>query len=354
MIEILKYVKQQYPTATADEIETLARNEIIKLEPKSRAYYRIIAARRYFGSNSDVRGSFDNAASDARLSSLDEQSNARFEDRLVTVDILFDPMEYTVMENVGKVSLTLTRLGDLASTIVVNYETENGSAKAGSDYVAKGGQLVFGPGEAHKQIQITIINDDEFEDDEHFFVAITDAHYQAAAVDTSQRPEIRVVTPKAKVNILDDDHSGIFGFLNNVFQIPETIGVYRLAVNRYCGARGSVSVPFRTIPATARPGVDYVEQSGELHFHNNETQKEISLEIINNTMYEMNSIFYVELGEPTRTDEKNIDVRGAPRLGDLTKCMIRIRESKEFKLVSAICAEIIILILKCLFVCNRL
>lgn len=335
VIEILKYVKQQYPNATADEIETLARNEIIKLEPKSRAYYRIIASRRYFGSNTDVQGSLDNVpVSEARLSSLDDQS-AREDHlhRLVTVDILFDPMEYTVMENVGKVSLTLTRLGDLASTIVVNYETESASAKAGSDFVAKSGQIVFGPGEAHKQIEIVIINDDEFEDDEHFFVVITNAHYQAAAVDTSQRPEIRVVTPKAKVNILDDDHSGIFGFLNNVFQIPETIGVYRLVVNRYCGARGSVSVPYRTIAATARPGMDYVEAEGEVHFHNNETQKEITLEIINNTQYEMNSIFYVELGEPRRTDEKVTDVRGAPRLGDLTKCMIRIRESKEFKLV---------------------
>lgn len=333
VIEILKDVKLRYPQASAEEIEMLARSEIAKLEPKSRAYYRIIAAKRYFGSNSDIHGTPENRPFTGEGRGGDSYTtDSPLVERLVTVDILFDPAEYTVMENVGRVNLTLTRVGDLASTIIVDYETENGNAKAGSDYIAKADTVIFGPGEAHKQISIEIINDDEFEDDEHFYICLMEARYQSAAVDTASRPEIRIVTPKAKVNILDDDHSGIFGFINNVFQIPETIGEYRLTVNRYCGARGSVAVPYRTIPATAKPGEDFELTEGEVVFHNNETAKEITLQIINNINYEKNSIFYVELSEPRRVDEKLASYdRGAPRLGDLTKCMIRIRESKDFK-----------------------
>ncbi|KAJ6224821.1 hypothetical protein RDWZM_003366 [Blomia tropicalis] len=336
VIEILKDVQSRYPDANADEIQILARNEIAKLEPKSRAYYRIIAARRYYGSNNDIHlqksfSSSENIELDGKISSMEDVQKGEL---LSTVDIMFEPVEYTVMEDAGSVQLTVTRVGDIASTICVCYQTESASAKAGSDFVEKFDSVTFGPGEAHKQFSIQIINDDEFENDEHFFVRLTEAKYLSAAVDSHTRPEIRIITSKAKINILDDDHSGIFGFLNNVFQIPETIGEYKLIVNRYCGARGRVSVPFKTIPATAKPGEDFQMAQGEIIFQNNETQKEIALQIINNVNYEKNSIFYVELYEPERLDEKMTKTdQGAPRLGDLTKCMIRIRESKDFKLI---------------------
>lgn len=327
ILEILKDVQSRFPNKSAEEIEEIARNEISKLQPKSRAYYRRMAAQRILGNDQYSSRETDSpthqviAAGDPERSLLEPH----------TILVYFDPKEYTVMEDVGSLLLTVRRSGNLNSTIAVTYSTEDGSARANADYVAKCGVVTFGPTEAYKQISIDIINDEEFEEDEHFFVKLADAHYVSAAMDVDEAFTVVISEGMARVNILDDDHSGVFSFVNNVFQIPETIGDYQLAVHRYRGARGQVLVPYRTIPATAKPNEDFVMASGELVFHNNQTQRYINLEIINNVNYEKNSIFYVELYEPTRVDDLPLDERGAPRLGDLTKCMIRIRESKDLK-----------------------
>lgn len=296
----------------------------------------MIAARRMLGSSTDIpNDSYSSRDSlfppPSPLNKIDESKSD--EDKFM-INVKFDPKEYTVMEDVGTMQLTIRRTGNLESSIIVSYRTEDGTAKSGSDYHPTSGKIIFGPGESYKQISISIINDDEFEEDEHFYVRLYEAQYVTVAMDSeeNQKPIINISDDRARINILDDDHSGVFSFVNNVFQIPETIGVYRLDVIRYCGARGTVAVPFKTIPATAKPGEDFENNEGHIIFHNNETRKHIQLKIINNVNYEKNSIFYVELYEPYRRDNAdNLDERGAPRLGDLTKCMIRIRESKEFK-----------------------
>ncbi|XP_075678295.1 LOW QUALITY PROTEIN: sodium/calcium exchanger 1-like [Dermatophagoides pteronyssinus] len=348
VIEILKDVYSRHPNATLEELEAIGRAEILKLQPKSRAYYRMIAARRMLGSSTDLpndsyssRDSLSiqapptpSAKNNKHQDDLEMISSSDVKEKFM-IHVKFDPKEYTVMEDVGQMSLTVRRLGpDLDSSIIVHYRTEDGTAKAGTDYEPASGSIIFGPGESYKQIALTIINDDEFEEDEHFYVRLFDAKYASVAMDSeeNQKPIINIEDDRARINILDDDHSGVFSFVNNVFQIPETIGVYRLDVIRYCGARGTVAVPYKTIPATAKPGEDFEMSEGHIIFHNNETRKHINLSIINNVNYEKNSIFYVELYEPHRRDVGDeLDERGAPRLGDLTKCMIRIRESKEFK-----------------------
>ncbi|KAH9421875.1 Sodium/calcium exchanger 3 [Dermatophagoides pteronyssinus] len=348
VIEILKDVYSRHPNATLEELEAIGRAEILKLQPKSRAYYRMIAARRMLGSSTDLpndsyssRDSLSiqapptpSAKNNKHQDDLEMISSSDVQEKFM-IHVKFDPKEYTVMEDVGQMSLTVRRLGpDLDSSIIVHYRTEDGTAKAGTDYEPASGSIIFGPGESYKQIALTIINDDEFEEDEHFYVRLFDAKYASVAMDSeeNQKPIINIEDDRARINILDDDHSGVFSFVNNVFQIPETIGVYRLDVIRYCGARGTVAVPYKTIPATAKPGEDFEMSEGHIIFHNNETRKHINLSIINNVNYEKNSIFYVELYEPHRRDVGDeLDERGAPRLGDLTKCMIRIRESKEFK-----------------------
>jgi len=66
--------------------------------------------------------------------------------------------------------------GDIASTTTyVDYRTEDGTANAGSDFVFTTGTLIFQPGETQRHIEISIIDDDVFEEDEHFFVNLSNA-----------------------------------------------------------------------------------------------------------------------------------------------------------------------------------
>lgn len=60
--------------------------------------------------------------------------------------ICFDPDHYTVMENCGSVDIRIVRLGDFSGHVSVDYQTLDGSAEAGADYVAQMGTVTFTPG----------------------------------------------------------------------------------------------------------------------------------------------------------------------------------------------------------------
>jgi Ca2+-binding RTX toxin-like protein len=59
--------------------------------------------------------------------------------------------------------------------ILVDYATVNGTATAGSDYIASSGTLVFKPGEISKTISIVINGDTAVELDETFFLTLYDS-----------------------------------------------------------------------------------------------------------------------------------------------------------------------------------
>jgi hypothetical protein len=59
-----------------------------------------------------------------------------------------------------------------ASPITVHYSTVDGTAKAGSDYVAATGTVTFAPGQLNKTISILIKGDKVKEKNESFIVTL--------------------------------------------------------------------------------------------------------------------------------------------------------------------------------------
>lgn len=82
--------------------------------------------------------------------------------------------------------------------LVSSYETINGTAMAGSDYEAKKDVLVFKPGETLKHIDITIIDDDEWEENEVFFLKLSRFDYKDDTVEIGEQS----IT---EVTIINDD-----------------------------------------------------------------------------------------------------------------------------------------------------
>lgn len=70
-------------------------------------------------------------------------------------------------------NFTITRIGSLTGQAIVNWSTANGTATAGSDYVAGSGQVVFADGEAQKTVGITVNGDNTLEPDETFKLNLT-------------------------------------------------------------------------------------------------------------------------------------------------------------------------------------
>merc|ERR1712088_950504 len=338
-INAMKRIRLENPDISLIDLETKAREEVMAKGPKSRAYYRAQATRKMAGKE-DAAKAFKKqlaAEAEAEKAALSEEEAALAASLEKKDDgvsrIMFDPPHYTVMESVGTFEVTVVREGgDLNQTIQVDYKTEDGSASSEGDYIEAIGTLTFGPGETQKMVTLEVLDDDVFEEDEHFYIRISNLRrkdgkpFKEIEVEgedgrKSMQPCTQMGTPHmATIMILDDDHSGIFGFEDSEAEIVESVGTYELEVKRISGARGKVAIPYNTD-----------EES-----------------------YEKSLIMYVEIGEPRHiaegkegegvdyseldakspeelTEEEKIALLGRPCLGANTRIQIRIKESKEFK-----------------------
>lgn len=261
-ISTLKDLRKKYPQATLEQLEQMTHERLLNKIPKSRAFYRIQATRKLFGSSSMKRRIHNRAQQDMNLikSEMEPRRVNSIFDNPTICRVYFHPGYYTVMESCGTLEISVARSGDLTQYVTVEYETEDGSAEAGPDYTKKKGVLSFFPGMDVCKLKIEIIDDDIFEPDKHFYVRLKNIS-DNAVLDT---PNI------ATVMILDDDHTGIFAFNMRDHELSESVGTYDLVVQRYSGTRGKVKLPYWTEDGTAKAGRDYIVNKGELLFDNNE------------------------------------------------------------------------------------
>jgi len=366
-INAMKRIRLENPDINPIELEMRAREEIMSKGPKSRAYYRLQASRKLAG-----KGDPTKAAKEAMQRELEEEQAREAAEAEAEIEeekddgvmrIFFDPPHYTVMENIGSFDVTIVRKGgDLNTAVCVDYKTEDGTACSPDDYSGVAGTLTFGPGELSKTVELSVEDDDMFEEDEHFYIRVSNPRRKDGIaipemnVEGEMVPSLQLGIPHmSTIMILDDDHGGVFQFEEHEAEITESVGTFELKVARQSGARGTVAIPFTTEEGTAKAGKDYEHVEGELLFNNEENAKTIEIPISEEDSYEKNVVMYVVIGEPRHisgppgegegvdyaeldakkpedlTEEEKIALLGRPRLGDVTKIQIRIRESKEFK-----------------------
>ncbi|KAM6311465.1 sodium/calcium exchanger 3 isoform 2-T2 [Aegotheles albertisi] len=360
MIRILKDLKQKHPEKDLDQLVEMANYYALSHQQKSRAFYRIQATRMMTGAGNILK---KHAAEQAKKSTSLHEVQPDEPEEFIS-KIYFDPCSYQCLENCGAVLLTVVRKGgDMSKTIYVDYKTEDGSANAGADYEFTEGTVVLKSGETQKEFSVGIIDDDIFEEDEHFFVRLSNLRVveseEPSELSNSPYPKAILASPcVATVTILDDDHAGIFTFECDVIHISESIGVMEVKVLRTSGARGTVIVPFRTVEGTAKGGgEDFEDTYGELEFKNDETVKTVRVKIVDEEEYERQENFFIALGEPkwmergisglgvdfafTEVAERKLSVEeeeakriaemGKPILGEHPKLEVIIEESYEFK-----------------------
>jgi len=371
-INAMKRIRLENPDISLIDLESQAREEVMAKGPKSRAYYRAQATRKLAGKDDAKKSMKAQLAAEAEAERLAQeeadaaeaaQADAAKDDGVQRV--MFDPPHYTVMESVGTFPVTIVRAGgDLNTTVQVDYKTEDGTACSNGDYTEAIGTLTFGPGETSKTVELSVEDDDIFEEDEHFYIRIHNLRRKdglpIADMDTFDEDGKDIVAPSiqlgiphvATIMILDDDHGGFFRFDEPEAEITESVGTYEVKILRISGARGTVAIPYETEEGTAKDGKDFEHVKGEVTFTNEETEHIVSIPILDEETYEKNLIFYVNIGEPRHiagegegtdfaeldakdpselTEEEKIALLGRPCLGETPRIQIRIRESKEFK-----------------------
>jgi uncharacterized delta-60 repeat protein len=70
------------------------------------------------------------------------------------------------VEGMGQAEITVRRLGNVRGPATVNYQTQDGAAKAGQDYTTVAGALSFEPFEVEQSFLLPILDDGEIEPDE--------------------------------------------------------------------------------------------------------------------------------------------------------------------------------------------
>lgn len=138
--------------------------------------------------------------------------------------------------------------------VKVGYATSNGTAMAGSDYMATNGTLRIPEGSVTGNIFVVGIADKRFETaDEIFFVNLTNAVYATVGV------------ARAECLILDDDLppevSVREGSVLEGNQGSRPL-VFTVALSSESGV--DTTVEYRTLAGTARPGLDFVSTNGSV------------------------------------------------------------------------------------------
>ena len=218
-----------------------------------------------------------------------------------------------VLESVGTYKLNIIRHGKMDNTVKVRVETIDGSAVEGEDYERVNEILTFEPDEREKEIGVTIVDDNQWEPDEEFFVKLT-------LIPGEDSENVKLgKTCITEITILNDDGEMvmpwfIYTFLN-VFQwlpaepgvlqfekrgylVKESCGDAEVTIVRQNGADGVISVKWVTLDKTAIDGKDYKGGSGTIEFKHGETSQVLKIPIINDMEFEKDENFEIKLEDP--------------------------------------------------------
>lgn len=301
-----------------EDAAVIAASKIVDSQPKSRMWYRIGATRNMTGGRKIMPSSKMSTQARQVYDAINDEAelpNVVYPDSDETKSIVeFHASSAAVMENIGTFKVLICRHGNLKNSCKVKVETIDGSAVEGEDYQAVNEVLTFEPKETEKEIGITIVDDNQWEPDEEFFLKLS-----LLSVDESGEVKLGR-TCIMEITILNDDEPGTFQFEKRGHLVKESIGNAQLSIIRQNGADGDVSVKWRTIDKTAINGKDYNGGEGEIEFKHGETQRNLEIEIIDDMEYEKDENFEVEIYE----------VSSNAKLGKITKTAVTITNDDEF------------------------
>jgi uncharacterized repeat protein (TIGR01451 family) len=200
--------------------------------------------------------------------------------------IAFSSPIYIATESDGSITLAVNRVGTNGFT-TFSYATTNGTAIAGTNYLASSGTLTFAPGEAFKTFNVPLLRDPRVTGPLSFTVGLFNASFPA---------QIYANNP-ATVTINDSDPG--FAFTNANFYTVKSGTNVVISVVRSNANTGIVTVNFATTDGTATHGIDYVATNGVLTFSNGIALQSFVVPIINNRLVEGDTSFYVYLANPS-------------------------------------------------------
>lgn len=192
--------------------------------------------------------------------------------------------------NTGTVSATFTVSLSAAygQPVTVHYQTANGSATTGSDYIAASGNVTFAAGETSQTVTVPVNGDVLNEADETFLVNLSGA------------TDATIADGQGVGSILNDDAVPSLA-ISDVTVTEGNAGTVSAAftVSLSAASGQTVTVSYATADGTARAGSDYVAAAGNLTVAPWETSKTVTVLVNGDVLNDVNETFTVDLSNPT-------------------------------------------------------
>ena len=248
----------------------------------SQAYAKTFVAPDDAGPNvntATIRETGESASATVTVSVLDQPTRT----------VQFKQADYSVDDDAGSVTLTVTMTSAAAVPVTVSYQTAPDTAHAGSDYVHVSESLTFDPGQDEKTLVVTILNDGAYSSpDEYFYAQISGVTGPAGIGTPSQ----------AKVTITETSiPEPTVSFGQATYAAGEGDGTVTLDILLDKPADSDVVVHYRTAGVSAVDGTNFVGTSdGTVTFPaGSNADQQISVDILKDDKYSGDPQFRVEL-----------------------------------------------------------
>ncbi|HEV7427075.1 MAG TPA: IPT/TIG domain-containing protein [Thermoanaerobaculia bacterium] len=182
-------------------------------------------------------------------------------------------------------SFTVQRTSGTGSASV-QYATSDGSAYAGTNYVATSGTLTFAPGEVQKTVTVPTIDDGGFHSDIYFRMTLS-----------SPTGGFLVGNSGTTMYINDVDPRPVLGFESTAYTVSEGVGSIAIRVLRSVVTSTTVSVAYQIQNSGSMRAT--VPSNGVLTFFAGETVKTITVPILASSTYDGDRSVVLGLSNPT-------------------------------------------------------
>lgn len=186
----------------------------------------------------------------------------------------------TVVEGSGEAVFTVTLSEAFDTRQSLGFATISGSARSGSDFTGKSGQLVFAAGQTEAKVVVNLKNDGTSELGETFGLKVKGAGLAAYG----------------QAELLDDD--GSLPVVSVQGDRAQEGDYLYFTVRLSEASKSSVAVNYQTSSGTATNDVDLNATSGTLTFEAGETTKTVYVYTYSDSLSELDEAFNFQLSSP--------------------------------------------------------
>jgi Calx-beta domain/WD40-like Beta Propeller Repeat len=196
----------------------------------------------------------------------------------------------TISETDSTATFAITRTGNPSGALTVQYATSNGTAKAGADYSAAAGSVVFADGETTKDIVVPLINDTTDEFNETMLLTVSDFN---ATGESAGSLSASILT------ITDDDPPPAIS-ISDATVVEGNTGLVSGSVNlTLSGVSGKpITVSLTQSPGTATQSEDYSFVTTQATISAGSTSQQVFFSVTGEKVFEDDETFTLSLSNP--------------------------------------------------------